>query len=139
MTPSMMTEDTAAEAMQPLPATIRLDSTAAEARARMREEDLSFLVVVAPDTDKLLGVVLLGALERACEANGHDPESCHLVQHLKTDIDFCFVEERVAEAVGPEPDVASLETLAGRKARVRRSLPVVVVDEQKVPVGYLER
>lgn len=135
----MTTEETAAGVMQPLPTTISLDRTAAEARARMREEDLSFLAVVAPETDKLMGVVLLGALERACASNGHNPEDCPLVLHLKTDIDFCFAGDRVAEVVGQDEVPAPAETLAGRKARVRRALPVLVVDEQKIPVGYLER
>lgn len=139
MTPAMMMKRTAEEVMQPLPATIPLNSTAAEARERMREEDLPYLVVVAPETEKLLGMVLLNALERACESNGHDPAECPVVQHLKTDIDFCFVEEPIAEAIGREPDLASANTPAGRRTRVRRSLPVVVVDEQKVPVGFLER
>jgi CBS domain-containing protein len=139
MTPTTMTEETAAEAMRPIPQPIPLDSTAAEARNRMREENLSFLAVVSPDNEKLLGVVLRGALERACESNGHDPETCPLVQHLKTDIDFCFAEESVEEVMSVEPDLKSGEGLQARKARVRRSLPVLVVDEAKVPVGFLVR
>lgn len=138
MTPPITMEPSAADLMQPLPATIALGAKSATARAEMKKQDLSFLVVVAPDTEKLLGVVLRGALERACESNGHEPD-CPIAQHLKTGIDFCFIEERVAEAVGGEPDLSSMETRAARKARLRRSLPVIVVDEQKVPVGYLAR
>jgi CBS domain-containing protein len=139
MTPATMTKETAAEAMRPMPEPITLDSTAAVARERMREENLSFLPVVSPENDKLLGVVLRGTVERACEANGHDPETCPLAQHLKADIDFCFAEEQVEEVRSTLDEPVPDGGLAARKARVRKSLPVIVVDEQKVPLGYLMR
>lgn len=139
MTPMMMSEETAAEVMRTIPKPATLESTAAEARLRMREEDLEFLPVVAPDSGKLLGVVLRGALERACEANGHDPETCHLVHHLKADIDFCFVQEPVREVLDEGGEDYEEEGISARRRRVRRSLPVIVVDAQKIPVGLLAR
>lgn len=139
MTPTMMTQQTAMEAMQAMPEPISLTSTAAEARDRMSDEDLSFLTVVSPETTKLLGVVLAGALERACEMNGHDPERCPLIQHLKADVDFCFAGEHVEEVLSTLDTPVPAAGRAARKARVRKSLPVIVVDEQKVPLGYLAR
>jgi hypothetical protein len=101
----------------------------------------SFLVVVAPVTGKLLGVVLRRTLERGCESRGHDPESCPLVRHLKTDIDFCMEDERVDEVFGSTPTTISPPG-AGRPSpemRRRNAIPVIVVDESKVPVGLLRR
>lgn len=138
MTPIMM-EKTAAEAMRPVVEPIELGSTTAAARDRMREENRAFLPVVAPGTGKLLGVVLRTAVERACESNGHDPETCPLVHHLKVDIDFCFTEDTVAEVLEGEADFGTTASAHARKARIRRSLPVIVVDERKVPVGVLVR
>src|SRR5690606_5202917 len=84
----------AADVMQPLPARLTLQHSVAAARELMEFLDYSFLVVVAPATGKLLGVVLRRSLER-CEARGHDPESCMLLRHVKTDIDFCLESERL--------------------------------------------
>ncbi|MEX2572175.1 MAG: CBS domain-containing protein [Gemmatimonadota bacterium] len=139
MMPKMMTDETAAATMTPAPSPLRLDATTADARFRMREEDVTFLPVVARETDKLLGVVLRSALERACEANGHDPSECRVSLHLKADIDFCFVEDSLGEVLSVEPQLEPYDVRGARKARVRRSLPVIVVDQDKVPVGILER
>jgi CBS domain-containing protein len=138
MTP-VMTETSAAEAMKPIAEPIILNTTAASARARMIRENISFLVVVSPETREMLGVVLRGALERACEANGHDPVTCPILLHLKTEVDFCLATDGAEEAVRRFDEPVQAGPAAARKARARRSLPVLVVDERKVPVGYLER
>lgn len=135
----IMTEMTAAEAMKPLSEPIRSDSTASAARQRMTHEDLSFLVVVSAETEEMLGVVLRGALERACEANGHDPASCPLSLHVKTDVDVCFAGDRTEEALARVHEPSPQGGAAARRARARRRLPVLVVSEQNVPLGYLER
>ncbi|MEX2570974.1 MAG: CBS domain-containing protein [Gemmatimonadota bacterium] len=134
-----MSKEAVADTMVAIPQPITFACTAAEARLRMREEDLEFLPVVDADNGKLLGMVLRGALERACEANGHDPETCHLVNHLKTDVDFCFVQEPVRGVLDVEEEAGEKEGLHASRRRVRQSLPVIVVDPQKVPVGLLVR
>jgi hypothetical protein len=118
---------------------VALDQTAANARRQMEADDLSFLVVVSPDTDKLLGIVLRSALDLGCQSNGHVPEECPLTQHLKTDIDFCFESDPVEEVLADDLSGEFQAGLRDRKARLRWSLPVIVVDAQKVPVGLLER
>jgi CBS domain-containing protein len=140
MTPQTMTEMTAAEAMTPIPELLGLGTTAAEARRRMATLDLPFMIVVAPATRKLLGAVLRTALERACVANGHDPEVCPIAQHLKADIDFCFAGETLDEVLhDPDGEMEGASARHQRRRRVRQSLPVVVVDEHKVPCGLLHR
>jgi CBS domain-containing protein len=127
--------------MQPLPARLALHHSVAAARELMWAVGYSFLVVVAPVTGKLLGVVLRRNLERGCESRGHDPESCPLVRHLETDVDFCLADEKVSEVFG-ESALAISTRPAGRPApevRRRNALPLIVVDEDKVPIGLLKR
>lgn len=131
----------AADVMGPLPARLALHHSVAAARELMDAAGYSFLIVVAPSTGKLLGVVLRRSLERGCEPRGHDPESCPLVRHLKTDIDFCHEDEPVDEVFGPRATSLS-PRLSGRPApetRRRNAIPVVVVDEYKIPIGLLPR
>jgi CBS domain-containing protein len=134
----------AGNVMEPLPARLALHHSVAAARELMWAWGFSFLVVVAPVTGKLLGVVLRRTLERSCDSRGHDPESCPLVRHLKTDIDFCMEGERVGEVFGTAPTAidtappAETERLDGERRR-RNAIPVIVVDEHKVPVGLLRR
>lgn len=136
----MLYEETAAEVMKPIPAPIPVNSTAAEARTRMEAEDLEFLTVVSPATGKLVGVVLRGALERACASNGHDPSTCILVEHLKKDVDFCFVRDAVNGVLSGGDDGVGMNAGSPlRKRRLRISLPVIVVDSREVPVGLLVR
>lgn len=129
------------DVMDPLPARLSLSHSVAAARELMFALDYSFLVVVAPVTGKFLGVVLRRTLERMCEQRGHDPESCPLVRHLKTDVDFCLETERVDEVFGA--GATAIEPPGeGRPApevRRRNALPVVVVDDYKVPIGLLRR
>jgi len=134
----------AGEAMEPLPARLALHHSVAAARELMYSGGFSFLVVVAPSTGKLLGVVLRRTLERSCETRGHDPDSCPLVRHLKTDIDFCLEGERVDEVFGTAAtsiDLRPYDDVDERNADFRRrnAIPVIVVDEYKVPVGLLRR
>ena len=129
------------DVMDPLPARLALHHSVAAARELMYALDYSFLVVVAPVTGKFLGVVLRRTLERTCEQRGHDPESCPLVRHLKTDVDFCLETERVDEVFGARA-TAIQPPGSGRPApevRRRNALPVVVVDDFKVPVGLFRR
>lgn len=129
----------AGEVMQPLPARLSLQHSVVAARELMELLEYSFLIVVAPVTGKLLGVVLRRSLDR-CEARGHDPDECMLVRHIQTDIDFCLESERLDEVFGK--GAASIPPPGGRgspEIRRRNALPVVVVDEYKVPVGLLRR
>jgi CBS domain-containing protein len=140
MTPRTMAAMTAAETMAPIPELLGLRTTAAEARRRMEALDLPFMIVVAPATRKLLGAVLRTALERACGTNGHDPEECPVARHLEADIDFCFAGETLDEVLhDPDDGMDGASALQQRRRRVRQSLPVVVVDEHKVPCGLLHR
>jgi CBS domain-containing protein len=134
----------AGHVMDPLPARLALHHSVAAARELMWAWGFSFIVVVAPVTGKLLGVVLRRTLERSCDTRGHDPDSCPLVRHLKTDIDFCMEGERVAEVFGTAPTSIDPAPSAGSEKpdgerRRRNAIPVIVVDEQKVPVGLLRR
>jgi CBS domain-containing protein len=129
------------EVMEPLPARLALHHSVAAARELMWMLGFSFLVVVAPVTGKLLGVVLRRTLERGCESRGHDAENCPLVRHLKTDIDFCHEAEPLAEIFG-DTAISVGRRGVGRAApevRRRTAIPVIVVDEDKVPVGLLRR
>jgi CBS domain-containing protein len=129
------------DVMHPLPARLALHHSVAAARELMWAVGYSFLVVVAPVTGKLLGVVLRRELERGCESRGHDPESCPLVRHLNTDVDFCLAGEPVDEVFGTSAVTISPKS-SGRpspETRRRNAIPVVVVDEDKVPVGILKR
>lgn len=130
----------AGEIMDPLPARLALHHSVAAARELMWAAGFSFLVVVAPVTGKLLGVVLRRNLERTCESRGHDPESCPLVRHLFTDIDFAHEGERLHEIFGEAPTALSARPY-GRSPEQRRrnAIPVIVVDADKVPVGLLRR
>lgn len=129
------------DVMDPLPARLALHHSVAAARELMYALDYSFLVVVAPVTGKFLGVVLRRTLERMCEQRGHDAESCPLVRHVMTDVDFCLETERVDEVFGV--GATSIEPRGeGRpppNVRRRNALPVVVVDDYKVPLGLLRR
>src|SRR5690606_2540907 len=131
----------ASAVMEPLPARLALGHSVAAARELMWACGLSFMVVVAPVTGKLLGVVLRRTLERRCEARGHDPETCMLVRHVKTDVDFCLEDELVDEVFGNTPTTIAPRSEQGAtpEARRRNALPVIVVDEYKVPVGLLRR
>lgn len=135
----MVSAATVAEVMKPLPEPISLASTAAVARRRMREDSLGFLPVVSPENGKLLGIILQSAVERACVANGHEA-GCPVSQHLKTDIDYCFLHVPVEEVLGTSSDSQQMDRgVRARRKRVRFSLPVIVVDAQQVPVGVLPR
>jgi CBS domain-containing protein len=134
MSPMTIEAPTAAEAMRSLPDSLPLESTVAEARERMREEDVSFLAVVSPETQKLLGIVTRSVLERACASGGHDPATCPVVRHLEADAEFCFEEESAAEVLRPEVGSRPVGD-----PRTGARTPVVVVNAQKVPIGYLER
>lgn len=140
MSPEMMTEETVAEAMRPITGFITTRSKAAEALARMNETEEDFSIVVAPETDKLLGVALRTALERACASQGHTPEECPIAQHLKVDIDFCFEGEALEDVLSDRRmEDGYISALERRRRRVRKALPIIVVDEKKVPVGLLYR
>lgn len=132
---------TAGDLMDPLPARLALHHSVAAARELMWAAGVSFLVVVAPATGKLLGVVLRRNLEKGCESRGHDPEVCPLVRHLSTDFDFCHEGELMTEIFG---DAATSLAARGEgrpppEVRRRNAIPVIVVDEVKVPVGLLRR
>lgn len=131
----------AGELMEPLPARLALHHSVAAARELMWIAEFSFLVVVAPVTGKFLGVVLRRTLERGCESRGHDPESCPLVRHLKTDVDFCLFDEPVDEVFGASPTAIEprREGRPNPEMRRRNAIPVIVVDEYKVPIGLLRR
>ena len=130
-----------ADVMTPLPARLALHHSVAAARELMFAAGFSFLVVVAPTTGKLLGIVLRRALEKGCELRGHDPEACPLVRHVETDIDFCLEGEYLAEVFGSSATSidAGIDGLRSGEARRRRATPVIVVDDNKVPVGLLSR
>lgn len=131
----------AGDVMEPLPARLALSHSVAAARELMWLAEYSFLVVVAPVTGKLLGVVMRRALEKGCERRGHDAETCPLVRHVETDIDFCMEDERVDEVFGNSPTAIGPRSRDRSTPEVRRrnALPVIVVDEDKVPVGLLRR
>lgn len=131
----------AGDLMEPLPAWLSLQHSVAAARELMWAMGSSFMVVVAPVTGKLLGVVLRRSLERGCESRGHDPETCPLVRHLQTDIDFCLWGEPMEEVFGESPTSLASRSEHGAtpEARRRNAIPVIVVDEDKVPVGLLRR
>jgi CBS domain-containing protein len=131
----------AGDIMEPLPARLALSHSVAAARELMWLAEYSFLVVVAPVTGKLLGVVMRRALEKGCESRGHDAESCPLVRHVETDIDFCLEDEPVSEVFGSSPTAIGPKSRDRSSPEIRRrnALPVIVVDEDKVPVGLLRR
>lgn len=131
----------AGDVMEPLPARLALGHSVAAARELMWLAEYSFLVVVAPVTGKLLGVVMRRALEKGCESRGHDPESCPLVRHVETDIDFCMEDERVDEVFGSSPTAIGPKSRDRSSPEIRRrnAIPVIVVDEDKVPIGLLRR
>ncbi len=130
-----------AEVMTPLPARLALHHSVAAARELMQVAGFSFLVVVAPTTGKLLGIVLRRTLERECEASGHDPETCPLVRHVETDIDFCLEGETLSEVFGTAPTTLATRAEQPRTPadRRRQAIPVIVVDQDKIPVGLLSR
>ncbi len=131
----------AGDLMEPLPARLALHHSVAAARELMWAAGVSYLVVVAPSTGKLLGVVLRRNLEKGCESRGHDPEECPLVRHLSTDFDFAFEGELVSEIFGEAPTTLATpgEGRPPPEVRRRNAIPVIVVDEWKVPVGLLRR
>jgi CBS domain-containing protein len=131
----------AGDVMEPLPARLALHHSVAAARELMWAAGLSYLVVVAPVTGKLLGIALRRVLEKGCESRGHDPEACPLVRHLSTDFDFVFEGEPLDEIFGDAP-ITLAKPEEGRpspETRRRNAIPVIVVDEWKMPIGLLKR
>lgn len=133
-------EMTAKEAMQPLPPLVSLKRSAAEALEIMQSANSEFLPVVAPETERFMGVVLRKGLEHGCERMGHIPAECPLLSHLMADAEFCFKDEPVEplldETAGRSELVAGLRD---RSIRKRLSVPIIVVDERKVPIGMIPR
>lgn len=125
--------------MKPLPAVLTLEHSVAAAREFMDAFGIPYLVVVAPSTGRMLGVVVDEALARTCEGEDHDPDDCPLVRHVETDIDFCLDSEKIDEVFGDGPDKIPYAGAERGDSAHRADLPVIVVDEFKVPVGYLER
>lgn len=126
--------------MQPLPPFVGLQSSAAEALEILRRTDAEFLPVVTPDTEKFMGVVLRKGLERGCERMGHNPSECPLLNHLMADAEFCFKDEPVEPLLRETVEEGEFLTgLRDRSIRKRLSLPIIVVDEWKVPIGMVER
>jgi CBS-domain-containing membrane protein len=140
MSPTLLEIMTAREIMQPLPFAVTPQTLAAAALEVMRREDVQFLPVVAADSERFLGVVLRRALELGCANIGHWESECAVVSHLKVDVDFCLQSELVDEVL--QDTSTAEEHAAGRhnsRIRTRLRLPVIVVDENKVPVGMIER
>jgi CBS domain-containing protein len=133
MSPATTEAPTAAEVMRPMPEPLALESTVAEARERMGVESASFLTVVSPGTQKLLGIVTQDALEGGCASEGHEPATCPIIRHLDANADFCFEEEAAVEVL------RTVDEWRPASHRGGMELPVVVVNAQKVPVGYLAR
>jgi CBS domain containing-hemolysin-like protein len=135
-----MLETMAKEIMQPLPPSVTPQTLASEALDAMRRENSAFLPVVAPDSERFLGVVLRRALERGCVAMSHREAECLVLHHVKADVDFCFRDEVAEEVMTDRADgEGSSADRRGVRARAALRLPVIVVDEQKVPIGMIER
>jgi CBS domain-containing protein len=140
MSPTILELMTAREIMQPLPCAVTPRTLAAEALEVMRREDAHILPVVAADSERFLGVVLRRALELGCANVGHREAECAVVSHLKADVDFCLHSEQADEVL--QDTSTADEHAEGRlnsRTRTRLRLPVIVVDENKVPVGMIER
>ena len=118
-----------AERMQPVRGTIPTFATAQSARRRLEQETLRFLVVVVPGTGRLVGAVDREALARksCCERLGG---RCTVVQHLASDVAFCFDHESADQVMEAEAELAA----EGRVPVVRR-IPLLVVDADLKPVG----
>lgn len=126
--------------MQPIPAMLTLEHSVMAACEIMDALDMSFLVIGAPATGRLLGIVVRDALDLSCREEGHDPDDCRLVNHLETDIDFCLESEPIDEVFGDSPaSIRSSDAGASGDQSIVAGLPVVVVDEYKLPVGLLSR
>jgi CBS domain-containing protein len=139
MSPTVL-QTMAKEIMRPLPPNVTPQTLASEALDTMRRESSAFLPVVAPGSERFLGVVLRRALERGCVAMGHRAAECLVLNHVKADVDFCFQDDVADEVLnyGVE-DVGFSADPRSAKARADLRLPVIVVDEQKVPIGMIER
>lgn len=112
----------AVSVMQPLSHRLTPLQTSGEALTLMQQAQLDFVPVVTADSGELLGIVLKKALENGCERMGHDLNTCPLSNHLKLNIETCCTDDPVAD----------------NKRNGRRRLPVVVVDESRSPIGYIE-
>lgn len=124
---------------RPIRARVRPTDPSAQVLARLEQEGLSFAVVVASESEELLGVVLRGVLQNACGSVGHDPAGCTVRQHLKTDVDVCFRGEPVKELLNPADTGRAPSRLRTARARSRERLPIVVLDERRRPVGLRDR
>lgn len=126
--------------MRPLPPAVTTRTLSSEALETMRRDDADFLPVVAPETEKFLGVVLRSALERGCLGMGHRDTECRVFNHVKADVEFCFEDEPGEPLVNETADLDySTSRIRKTRTRSRRRLPIIVVDEHKVPVGMIER
>ena len=109
---------------------VPVNLTPAEARRLMLRSGLRFLTVVAGDPSRLVGVVTQASLQRAdcCE---NAAGGCWLAAHLARGGGFCFATE----------DMATLRRGDAEEAREspewKRSLPLIVVDRELKPVGFL--
>jgi CBS domain-containing protein len=134
-----MIENHVRDEVKPIRAQVRPTDASAKVLAMLEREGLSFAVVVAPESDELLGVVLRGVLQNACTSIGHDPSTCTIRQHLKADVDVSLQNEPAREFLndrGVERVASRLRTI---RARSRERLPVIVLDEQRRPVGLRTR
>jgi CBS domain-containing protein len=134
-----MIENHVRDEVKPIRARVRPTDASAEVLANLEREGLSFAVVVAPESDELLGVVLRGVLQNACTSIGHDASTCTIRQHLKADVDVSPQNEPTREFLndqGVEHVASRLRTI---RARSRERLPVIVLDEQRRPVGLRTR
>lgn len=113
---------TANSVMKPVSTRLTPRDSASAALTAMTETDSGFVTVVAADTGELLGIVLRRALEFGCDRMGHDMSRCPLSNHLKLDVQCCGSDEPLPEA----------------RSNGRRASPLIVVDAQRVPVGFIE-
>lgn len=111
------------DVMDPLPASIRIDDTLAEAAGRMQEHNIDLLAVV--EDDKLVGVLTVSDLRR----RGIDEEAlgCLVRDVARQAVNFCLENHSVEAAAA---------IMAG--GRVRR-LPVVANDHTVVGIVSLSR
>jgi hypothetical protein len=101
------------------------------ARVRLAREGLSFLLVVVGPSGRVAGVVTPESV-RPGPCCVRRAGSCSVVHHLDPDAAYCFAEEPLAEVLLTEAEIAG-----ERRPPRDRSAPLLVVDRELRPLGYL--
>lgn len=133
MSAMMIEAPTAAEAMRSWPDSLHWIPPCPRPATGCGRRMAPFLVVIGPETQKLLGIVTWSILERACASGSHEPATC------SSSATWRRTRTSVSRRGAPRRCCARrVDRIRFGDPRTDAGVPVVV-NVQKVPIGYFER